>query len=107
MRAKQLFINPILSFSFCGETFGQMLTIMARQAGRRPPWLRLPSGLVEVVGSVAGQLGVFGADMLQAIRYFQPLDTSKVRSELGLTARDFSESVRDTLAWFREHGYLH
>jgi nucleoside-diphosphate-sugar epimerase len=45
--------------------------------------------------------------MLQAIRYFQPLDTSKARAELGLTARDFSETVRDTLAWFHEHGYLH
>jgi dihydroflavonol-4-reductase len=87
-------------------TFRQMLTIMARQAGRRPPWMHLTSRLVELTGSVAGQLGIFGADMLQAIRYFQPLDVSKTRAELGLTTRDFSETARDALAWFCEHGYL-
>lgn len=84
----------------------QMLTIMARQAGRRPPWLRLPSRLVEVAGAVAGQLGILGADTLQAIRYFQPLDSSKAIADLGLTTRPFADTVRDALDWFREHGYL-
>jgi dihydroflavonol-4-reductase len=83
-----------------------MLTVMARQAGRRPPWLRLPAQWVEWAGMLAGRLGILGGDMLQAIRYFQPLDTSKARAELGLATRPFAESVRDALAWFREHGYL-
>jgi nucleoside-diphosphate-sugar epimerase len=87
-------------------SFRQMLTIMARQAGRRPPWIRLPSRLIELTGSVAGQLGILGADMLQAIRYFQPLDVSKARAELGLITRDFTETTRDALAWFHEYGYL-
>lgn len=87
-------------------SFRQMLTIMARQAGRRPPWMRLPSRLIELTGSVAGPLGILGADMLQAIRYFQPLDVSKAQAELGLTTRDFTETVRDALAWFHEHDYL-
>ena len=84
----------------------QMLTIMALQAGRRPPAVRLPSKLVELAGSLAGQLGILGADMLQAIRQFQPLDTSKACAELGLTTRPFAETVHDTLAWFQVHGYL-
>lgn len=83
-----------------------MLTIMARQAGRKPPWLRLPSKLIELTGSVAGQLGILGADMLQAIRYFQPLDVGKVRAELGFTPRPFVETVPDALDWFYEYGYL-
>jgi dihydroflavonol-4-reductase len=87
-------------------SFRQMLTIMARQAGRRPPWMRLPSRLIELTGSVAGHLGIFGADMLQAIRHFQPLDVGKARAELGLTPRDFTETTRDALAWFHGHGYL-
>ena len=68
--------------------------------------MRLPSRLIELTGLLAGQLGILGADMLQAIRYFQPIDTSKARAELGLTTRPFAETVRDTLAWFYEHGYL-
>jgi dihydroflavonol-4-reductase len=83
-----------------------MLTIMARQAGRRPPWLRLPSKLVELTGVLAGRLGILGGDMLQAIRYFQPLDTNKARIELGLTSHPFAETAHDALAWFYEHGYL-
>ena len=87
-------------------SFRQMLTIVARQAGRRPPWIRLPSRLVELTGMLGGQLGILGSDMLQAIRYFRPLDTSKARTELGLTTRPFAETARDALAWFYEHGYL-
>jgi dihydroflavonol-4-reductase len=83
-----------------------MLTIMARQAGRRPPWIPLPARLVELAGIVAGRLGILGGDMLQAIRYFQPLDASKARAELGLTSRPFADTVRKALDWFQEHGYF-
>jgi len=87
-------------------TFRQMLTIAAEQAGRRPPWLRLPPGLVEAAGVLGGQVGILGSDVLRAIRFWQPLDTGKARAELGLASRPFDVTVRDTLAWFREHGYL-
>jgi dihydroflavonol-4-reductase len=87
-------------------TYRQMLTIAAREAGRRPPWLRLPTGLVQVAGMLAGQLGMLGGDVLQAIPYWQPLDTSRARIELGHTARPFAETVQDALAWFRGYGYL-
>jgi dihydroflavonol-4-reductase len=83
-----------------------MLTVAARQAGRRPPWVPLPSRLVELAGIVAGRLGILGGDMLQAIRYFQPLDASKARAELGLTSRPFADTVRDALDWFHEHSYF-
>jgi dihydroflavonol-4-reductase len=83
-----------------------MLTVMARQAHRRPPWLRVPAKLVELAGNLAGRLGILGGDMLQSIRYFQPLDTHKARSELELITRPFSETVRDALTWFYEHDYL-
>ena len=62
--------------------------------------------VAELAGVLAGRLGILGGDMLQAIRYFQPLDTSKARAELGPTSRPFIETIRDALTWFREHGYL-
>ncbi len=83
-----------------------MLTEMARQAGRRPPWLRLPLPLVEIGGTVAGRVGLLNADVILGTRYFQPLDTSKARVGLGLACRPFAETVASALAWFHEHGYL-
>lgn len=87
-------------------SFGQMLAEMARQAGRRPPWIRAPARLVEWAGLLGGRAGIPGADHLRAIRHFQPLNDSKARAELGHTSRPFAQTVHDTLVWFREHGYL-
>jgi dihydroflavonol-4-reductase len=87
-------------------SYHEMLTVMARAAGRRPPWLRIPVGVVAGAGAVAGQLGILGGDVLQAIRYWQPLDTSRARRELGHASRPFADTVRDAVAWFRQHGYL-
>jgi hypothetical protein len=82
------------------------LATIAEQAGRRPPWLKLPPGLVESAGALAGWLGILGGDILQAIRYWQALDTSRARAELGHTSRPFADTVRDSLTWFRAHRYL-
>jgi len=91
-----------------GETmpYREMLTVMARAAGRRPPWLRLPSSVVMLMGHIAGWLGILGGDMLQAVPYWQPLDTSRARRELGHISRPFAITAQDMLSWFRQHGYL-
>ena len=87
-------------------SYRAMLTEMARAAGRRPPWLRIPTPVIETAGRVAGRLGILGGDVMQAIRYWQPLDTTRARRELGHTPRPFAATVRDALAYFRQHGYL-
>ena len=91
-----------------GETmsYREVLNVAARGAGRRSPWLRVPLGVVQAAGTMAGQLGILGGDVLQAVRYWQPLDTSRARRDLGHTSRPFKDTVRDSLAWFRQHGYL-
>ena len=35
-----------------------------------------------------------------------PLDSSKAKLDLGLSPRPLADTVRDTLDWFREHGYF-
>ena len=42
----------------------------------------------------------------RTLRFWQPLSTFKAERELGLIARPFEETARDTVAWFRDHGYL-
>jgi dihydroflavonol-4-reductase len=87
-------------------SFYEMLAIIAEQAGRHPPWVKLPAQLIEGAGAVAGWLGLLGGDILQGIRYWQALDTSRARAELGHTSRPFADTVRDSLVWFRAHRYL-
>ena len=87
-------------------SFRRLMTVAAEEAGRRPPWLPVSPAAVRLLGKMAGQLGILGGDVLEAIEYWQPLDYSKARRELGHSSRPFSETVRDSLQWFREHGYL-
>jgi nucleoside-diphosphate-sugar epimerase len=42
----------------------------------------------------------------KTIGEWRALNTTKARQELGFQSRPFADTVRDTLAWFRRHGYL-
>jgi dihydroflavonol-4-reductase len=88
-------------------TFREMLTIAAEAAGRKPPRFRLPPRLVQAAAKMGGRLGVSGIHQLRAIRHWQSLDTTRAREELDLPEPiPFEQTCRDTLDWFREHGYL-
>ena len=88
-------------------TIREMVTIMAEAASVPPPRRTLPVGLIELMGRIGHRLGLPAAGQMQAVRHWQPLDTSRARQELGLPEpRPFEETCRDTVAWFRAHGYL-
>ncbi len=88
-------------------TIREMLTTMAEAAEVPPPRRELPLGLVEWAGRIGARLGVPSAGQVRAIRHWQPVDTERARRELGTpAARPFIDTCRDTLSWFREHGYL-
>jgi nucleoside-diphosphate-sugar epimerase len=40
------------------------------------------------------------------LQEWRALDSSKAHRELGLEPRPFRDTVRDTLDWFKEYGYL-
>ena len=42
----------------------------------------------------------------KTLREWRALDTSKARRELRFESRPVRDTIRDTLAWFREHDYL-
>jgi dihydroflavonol-4-reductase len=90
----------------------EALTIAAREAGAQPPrWhssLRLVGAVVQV-GEAFGRLPLvrpLPLEHFKTLREWRALDTAKARTELGYTSRPFVETVRDSLAWFREYGYL-
>ena len=88
-------------------TFREMQTIIAEVAGRKPPRFELPSWLTQAIAEVGSLMGVPGTHHLRAIRYWQPLNTTRAREELGIPESiPFEQTCHDALDWFREHGYL-
>jgi dihydroflavonol-4-reductase len=90
----------------------QALTVAAREAGVSPPSRQVSLGLVGALvkaGEALGRLPLIEPlplEHFKTLREWRALNTDKARQELGFTPRPFVETVRDTLAWFREHGYL-
>lgn len=90
----------------------EALTIVAQEAGVNPPRWQTRLGLVKTLVSIGEALGrIPGVQPLplehfKTLQEWRALDTSKAHQELGLQPRPFEDTVRDTLAWFKAHGYL-
>jgi dihydroflavonol-4-reductase len=90
----------------------EALTVAALEAGVKPPRWRASLGLVGGIvkaGEAVGRLPFvkpLPLEHFKTLREWRALNTAKARKELGFESRPFGETVRDTLAWFREHGYL-
>ena len=88
-------------------TLRQTLTVAAEAAGVTPPRLKLPWKAVNTIIRLSDALpGLELPENGRTLRFWQPLSTLKAQRELGLSARPFEETARDTVTWFREHGYL-
>ncbi len=90
----------------------EALTIAAQEAGVRPPRWQVSLRLIEAgvrLGEIISHLPLIHPlplEHLKTIREWRAIDITRARQELGFTSRPFVDTVRDTLAWFREHGYL-
>jgi dihydroflavonol-4-reductase len=90
----------------------EALNAAAREAGASSPRWRVSVGLVRRlvrVGEALGRLPFvrpLPLEHFKTLGEWRALNTAKAREELGLETRPFADTVRDTLAWFRDHGYL-
>jgi dihydroflavonol-4-reductase len=88
------------------------LSVPARHAGVRPPRLRVSlntvSALVRLGEAVSRLPGIqpLPLEHLKTMSEWRALSIEKARGELGFVPRPFDDTVVDTLAWFRDHGYL-
>ena len=73
-----------------------------------PLWLvRGAVPLVKVFSAVTGRFRYFNyAAINKVVDSNRRVDPSKARAELGFTSRPFAETIGDTVAWFRQEGYL-
>ncbi|HEY7298918.1 MAG TPA: hopanoid-associated sugar epimerase [Xanthobacteraceae bacterium] len=90
-----------------------MLTEIARLAGRRPPRFRLPivplfpvAYGAEWLARLTGREPFVTADGLRMARHHMFFSDAKARRELGYSARPWQEGIADAIAWFRQAGYI-
>ncbi|MFN8595937.1 MAG: NAD-dependent epimerase/dehydratase family protein [Anaerolineae bacterium] len=82
------------------------LTVVAREAGVKPPRIKIGSNVLNAIIAVGqflpgGQIG-----HLRTMRFWQPLNNAKAVNELGLTTRPVTETMRAALQWFKERGLV-
>ena len=91
----------------------QLLRDVARIVGRRPPWLRLPRGLLypfafanEALAAATKGDPFLTVDGLRMSKHPMFFTSAKAEHELGFSARPYADGVRDAIDWFRSVGRL-
>jgi dihydroflavonol-4-reductase len=94
-------------------TLREILIEIARLAGRRPPSIRLPTGMVlpiayvaEAVARMTGRPGRITVEGVRMARKRMFFSSDKASRELGYKWRPPTDALRDAIAWLREQGSL-
>jgi dihydroflavonol-4-reductase len=95
------------------HTVRQVAELAASVTGRSAPHITVPLGvadafapLMPLLGHLSGRQPIYTRVTLRALRSNRQMSHALASRELGYTARPLAETVRDTLYWFQENGYL-
>ncbi len=91
----------------------EILAEIAALAGRKPPKLRLPHGLIlpfafaaEGIARLTGHEPFATVDGIRMARKKMFFSSAKATAALGYRPRPAIEALRDAVDWFRTNGYL-
>ena len=91
----------------------EILAVVAAEAGRSPPRIRLPRAAIvplafvsEAMARHSGREPMVTLDALRMSKNRMFFSAAKAERELGYQARPYVEAVRDAIAWFKQAGYL-
>jgi dihydroflavonol-4-reductase len=94
-------------------TLREAVETVAQVAGVRRPYRPLPAPLalaagagVELAFRVRGRRAPLCREMVRTVLHGHAYDGSRATRELGLVYTPFAETVRRTLTWYVEHGYV-
>jgi dihydroflavonol-4-reductase len=94
-------------------TLADMLGEIARQVGRRAPWLKIPRAVVvpiayaaEARARLTGREPFTTLDGIRMADHRMFFTAAKAERELGVRARPYREALADAIAWFGAAGYL-
>jgi dihydroflavonol-4-reductase len=91
----------------------EILAEVARAAGRRPPRLRVPHGVLfpvaigaELAARITGRDPFVTLDGVRMSRKKMYFTSEKASHELGYASRPAREAIADAVRWFAANGYL-
>ncbi len=90
----------------------QVFRTLTEIAGRRAPWLKIPTRAIEPTAWLCDVLGKwlplpFNGAQLRMTREYLYCDTSKSINELNLSnPKPFRQAAQEAYDWYRQHGYL-
>jgi dihydroflavonol-4-reductase len=94
-------------------TVGDFFSLVAETAGVKPPRLKLPYGVALMLGYVfhvqariTKQPPVVSLSQVRIGNMGEHFDNSKAVSELGLTLTPLKVTIKNTIDWFIQHGYI-
>lgn len=85
---------------------GEAISQAAEILGVKPPRINLSH---QAVARLIGVVNLFRLPLKATMRglpYWQPMNCELGQRTFGFTPRPFEDTVRDTVGWFRENGYL-
>jgi dihydroflavonol-4-reductase len=92
---------------------GDLLALVARSVGRRPPTIRLPLGLIwpialaaEGIARATGIQPMVTRDHAKMARKRMFFSSAKAQAALGYAPRPAAAAIADAVAWFRQQGML-
>ena len=93
---------------------GDMLGVIARLVGRRPPTVKLPRRLLYPLAYAAeawarrtGREPFLTVDGLHLAKYHMFFTSAKAERELGYVARPYEQALSDAIVWFSTEGMIH
>ncbi len=94
-------------------TVGDFFRLVAETAGVKPPLLKLPyrvalllAYIFHVQARITKQSPVVSLSQVRIGNMGEHFDNSKALNELGLTLTPLKVTVKNTINWFAEHGYI-
>jgi dihydroflavonol-4-reductase len=94
-------------------TLRQILIEIAGLVGRKPPTIRLSTGVVlpiayvaEAIARLTGRPGRITVESVRMARKRMFFSSEKAKRELGYEWRPPTEALKDAIAWLREQGLL-
>ena len=94
-------------------SLAEILAIVARQQGRKPPTISLPHNLIlpfawcaEQIARLTGNEPFATVDGLNMAKKKMWFTSARAEAELGYIHRPAPDAIHDAIIWFQQNGYL-
>ena len=91
------------------DVSAEISTVIGRRTpgGAAPLWLAMPASYAALAwGRMLGKSPLFTPTAIRTLRSHRSISHEKASAELGYAPRPFTDTIRDTLEWFRAAGKL-